>query len=147
MVEIYTAAKNCDVGVIDCHVSQGYEIFITKEYLQSHLSNIFVFGDNVIRRGTKGAAILRHEPNTYGFVTKALPNNRKESFFTVDDYAKIYKREIRMLRNTTSMNLTQIFLISKLGAGLANRNHIFEKVIEPNIKADLADLENVVFLW
>lgn len=39
------------------------------------------------------------------------------------------------------------FLISKLGAGLANKYGIFEEVIEPHIKADLSDFENVRFLW
>lgn len=41
----------------------------------------------------------------------------------------------------------EIFLISKLGAGLANRYGIFEKIIEPTIKVLLSDLNNVRWLW
>jgi len=48
---------------------------MTKEYLRAHPEVIFVFGDNLIHRGKGGAAKLRDEPNTYGFITKKYPNN------------------------------------------------------------------------
>lgn len=44
-------------------------------------------------------------------------------------------------------NSDKLFLISKVGAGLANRYGIFEDVIEKNIKKDLESFRNVKFLW
>lgn len=58
------------------------ESIVDEEFLNSNPNAIFVFGDNLIRRGTGGAAKLRHHPQTYGFVTKKLPNNNDASFFT-----------------------------------------------------------------
>ncbi|MFW6247318.1 MAG: hypothetical protein ACOC22_04070 [bacterium] len=45
------------------------------------------------------------------------------------------------------VNENVIYLISKLGAGLANRYHIFDNIIEPNIKEDLSMFNNKRFLW
>ena len=56
-------------------------MIITKEYLRNNLNNMFVFGDNLLRRGYAGAASLRDEPNAYGFITKKAPNNDDKSFY------------------------------------------------------------------
>lgn len=48
-----------------------YENFIvTKQFLDNNPNAIFVFGDNLLRVGYGGAAILRDHPQTYGFITK-----------------------------------------------------------------------------
>jgi hypothetical protein len=121
----------------------------TKEYLEQNPNHIFVFGDNSDRKGYGGAAILRDMPNTYGFVTKKHPDNRDSSFYTIEEYKKIYSKEINKLTKfiTRIDNRSKLFLISKLGAGLANKNRIFEEVIEHNIKRDLDLIDNVRFLW
>ena len=71
---------------------------ITVEYLNSHPDEIFVFGDNTLRKGTAGAAALRGCPNTYGFLTKKKPNNRNDSFCKPDEYRTIYQEEISKLK-------------------------------------------------
>ncbi len=93
-----------------------------------------MFGDNLVRRGTGGAAALRHEPNTYGFITKKYPDNQLESFYKVDEYIQMFELEFKKLIKIIKDNPTKTFLISKLGSGLANRFGIYEKVIEPNIR-------------
>jgi len=123
------------------------EIIITKEYLQTHPNEIFVFGDNTGKKGHGGAAALRDEPNTYGFITKLFADNHIASFFTYENYAVVYKMELAALISRVKNNPDKTYLISKLGAGLANRNKIFETVIEPNIKNDLKEFDNVKFLW
>lgn len=123
------------------------EEIITREYLINNRNHIFVFGDNFLRRGKKGAAVLRDEPNTYGFITKKYPNNKTESFFSVKEYEKIYEEEIFKLIRLITSSEERLFLISKLGFGLANKNKIFEKIIEPRIKKDLEKFSNVKFLW
>ena len=120
---------------------------ITKKYLQSHPNEIFVFGDNVQRKGYGGAAILRDEKNTYGFITKKYPNNNISSFYIPSDYSVIFESELEKLVIMIEKNPNKTFLISKLGAGLANRYFIFEQIIEPVLKSKLQKYSNVKFLW
>ncbi|MFW6247319.1 MAG: hypothetical protein ACOC22_04075 [bacterium] len=62
------------------------EEIITRKYLKENPEHIFVFGDNLLRKGYGGAAKLRDLPNTYGFITKKYPDNKDESFYTPDEY-------------------------------------------------------------
>jgi hypothetical protein len=120
---------------------------ITKEYLKQHPDHIFVFGDNTLRKGKKGAAELRDEPNTYGFITKKEPNNKDNSFYTIEEYEKIFKIELQRLICEIETNPNCLFLISKLGAGLANKYGIWEYIIEPQLKEILSKYNNVKFLY
>lgn len=122
-------------------------MIITKEYLLNNPKHIFVFGDNLLRKGKGGAAILRDLPNTYGFITKKAPNNRDESFYRVNEYREIFAAEMARLTEEISKHPDNTYLISKLGAGLANRYKIWENVIKPSIKPALFRFSNVVFLW
>jgi len=120
---------------------------ITREYLRKNPNHIFVFGDNTLRQGKGGAAALRDEPNTWGFISKILPNNSPEAFYTPDTYRPVYYVEIEKLKSHIFQNQDKTFLISQLGSGLANRYQIYEKVIQPNLKNDLAEFNNIEFLW
>lgn len=123
------------------------EEFVTREYLLNNKNSIFVFGDNLERMGTGGAAKFRYLPNTYGFITKKYPSNKDESFYTIEEYKEVYKKEIVKIKKEIISEKDKTFLISKLGAGLANKYQIFEKIIEPSIKKDLSEFKNVRFLW
>ena len=120
---------------------------ITVEYLNSHPDEIFVFGDNTLRKGTAGAAALRVCPNSYGFLTKKFPNNRNDSFYKPDEYRAIYQEEISKLKRLIESSPEKKFLIAKIGGKFANRFRIFNEVIEPQIKEDLKAYNNVMFLW
>ena len=120
---------------------------ITKDYLIQNPDHIFVFGDNLDRKGLKGAASLRNEENTYGFITKKHPNSLSSSFYRPEEYEPVFYRELDKLKKIIEDNPTKTFLISKLGAGLANRFNIFEEVIEPKIKRLLFNYSNIKFLW
>lgn len=104
---------------------------ITSEYLRNNPSHIFVFGDNTIRKGKGGAAKLRDEPNTYGFITKKYPNNNDSSFYRPDEYRDVFKDELLKFLNYVDNNYNKLFLVSKLGAGLANKYNIHDVVICP----------------
>ena len=122
-------------------------MLITRQYLEEHPDHIFVFGDNELHTGKGGAAALRDMQNTYGFVTKKRPCNQDVCFYRPDEYMAIYLDEIDILARYIALSPDKTFLISKVGAGLANRFGIFEVVIEPRIKNDLRGLGNVRFLW
>lgn len=111
---------------------------VTKEYLDAHPDKIFVFGDNLTRRGHAGAAALRDCHNTYGFITKKLPANIDQAFYSIDEYEPVFRKEMEKLEYEIQNNPDKEFLISKLGSGLANKYLIFENVIYNG----LLELEN-----
>lgn len=122
------------------------EIIITEEYLRQNKDHIFVFGDNLLGVGYGGAAVLRDEPNALGFITKKKPNNKDSSFYKPDEYQPVFEQELKSLTKEIENCPEKTFLISKLGAGLANKHLIWEKVIKDGLKT-LKKYSNVVFLF
>lgn len=118
---------------------------ITRAFLRAHPNYVFVFGDNLVRRGTGGAAALRDEPNTHGFITKKTPAHDDAAYFTPEEYAEIFKEEYAKLSMAIRYT-TNKYLISKVGSELANKFGIFEEVIHPRI-LDLDKHPNAIFLW
>ena len=119
--------------------------YVTEEFLRANPNVVFVFGDNSIRRGKGGAAKLRDEPNTYGFITKKYPNNGDESFYQPLEYTELFYAELTHLALEIEKHPERTYLISKLGSGLANKYHIYELVIEPGLtKLELFD--NVIIM-
>lgn len=57
--------------------------WITRSFVREHPDHIFLFGDNLARRGFGGqAAQMRSELNAIKIPTKKLPSNTEEAFFT-----------------------------------------------------------------
>jgi len=119
--------------------------YVTAEFLRANPNVIFVFGDNLVRRGKGGAAILRDEPNTYGFVTKKYPNNQNSSFFRPLEYLELFQAELLLLSIEIEKNPDKTYLVSRLGGGLANRYGIYEEIIEPELKK-LELFDNVIIM-
>ena len=123
------------------------EVFIDRDFLRNNKDFIFVFGDNDLRWGKGGAAILRDEPNTYGFITKKEPYHEDYAYYKPDDeYKEVFINEMKKIKREISLNPNKTFLISKLGAGIANKYHIYENIIEEHIKS-LNQFNNVIFLF
>ena len=119
--------------------------YVTEEFLRANPNVIFVFGDNLIRQGKGGAAKLRDEPNAYGFITKKAPNNDDESFYRPPEYADMFYAELLQLAKEIEKNPEKTFLVSKLGAGLANKYKIYEVIIEAGLKK-LELFKNIVIM-
>ena len=130
-----------------CIERLGEKKYVDAEFLRQNPDCIFVFGDNLERIGKGGAAVVRDEPNTYGFITKKQPRNVDSAFYRPTEYRNVYRKELERFVAEVIDNPDKCYLISKLGAGLANRFNIFEEIIERNLKKDLQELENVSFLW
>lgn len=122
-------------------------LIITDQFLNSHVTCRFIFGDNIIHKGFGGAAKLRNHPQAIGFITKKYPNNKIESFFTIDEYLPIFNQEKMKLEYLITSKSHLYFLISKLGSGLANKNHIFENIIEPWLLSLEHKFKNVSLLF
>lgn len=61
--------------------------FITREYVRANRDKLFLFGDNLERRGFGGqAAVMRREPNAIGIPTKKSPSYRDDAFFSDDEF-------------------------------------------------------------
>lgn len=56
----------------------------TVDLVRSEPDTLFVFGDNTLRTGKGGQAIIRDEPNTLGIATKHYPSMEPSSFFSDD---------------------------------------------------------------
>jgi len=116
---------------------------ITKEYLSNNPDHIFVFGDNKLRYGLGGAAMLRYMKNSYGFITKRAPDNKASSFYKPSDYISTFNKELAKLVERIESEPEHTFLISKLGSGLANKYNIYEKIIKPELEKLAEKYDNV----
>lgn len=120
--------------------------YISRRYLKNHTDHVFVFGDNLLRRGYAGGAHLRDCENSYGFITKKYPSYSGCAFYTPQEYSFIFLTEIRKLINEIKNNPKKTFLISQVGSGLANKYKIYEFIIMPGLKI-LKKYKNVKFLY
>ncbi|MBK7804129.1 MAG: hypothetical protein IPJ55_15990 [Chloracidobacterium sp.] len=71
----------------------GYRVltrkWVTRTFVREHRDHIFLFGDNLVRRGLGGqASAMRGEPNVVGIPTKKLPSNNENAFFTDAELAQ-----------------------------------------------------------
>lgn len=58
-----------------------------REYVRANRDKLFLFGDNLERRGFGGqAAAMRREPNAIGIPTKKSPSYRDDAFFSDDEF-------------------------------------------------------------
>jgi len=119
---------------------------INLKYLRENPDHMFVFGDNTIRRGKKGAAMLRHHSQSYGFITKKRPSYDASAYYTPAEYKHVFKKEMEKLIRDVECCPHLTFLISKLGFGLANKYGIYQKVIRDGLRV-LEKYDNVKFLF
>lgn len=63
---------------------------ITRDMLRAEPNTLFVFGDNMARRGLGGQAReMRGEPNAVGIPTKRAPSMLFEAFFDDSDFDRV----------------------------------------------------------
>ena len=80
---------------------------------QNHPNCLYIFGDNDLKVGCRGQAIIRDQPNALGLPTKKVPTLQKSAFYSDLEYEdNVHKIE---------QALNQIISLS----------HLYEKVIFP----------------
>jgi hypothetical protein len=101
------------------------ETYNTKT-LRARPDCLFLFGDNEDKAGTRGQAVIRHEPNAVGIVTKRHPFMNEDSFYDDEDYdanASAIDESFENLRKkieASGMEYKFIFIPKDgLGTGLA----------------------------
>lgn len=122
--ELFTKVKtlklpNRDLDVLICNILYDNTV------VTHHSNKLFIFGDNIRRRGIGGQAIIRYYDNTFGFITKIDPNNFEESFITdanYEAYKKYVDKTIEYLKYMLEINIHYEYLVfpyTGLGNGLA----------------------------
>jgi len=95
--------------------------WLTVKECKKNPDKIYVFGDNSIRKGKKGQAVIRDCPNTFGVATKRFPSMKYGSFFndSREDEAIVFN-DLYRLRELAYNGKTIVFPKDGLGLGLAN---------------------------
>lgn len=100
-------------------VAEITEEFYTPGLLRSMPEKIFVFGDNLLQRGTKGQAAIRGEPNAVGVPTKRAPSMAEHAFFAEREDEKAALREALRKLYTLGQDHPIVFPAAGIGTGLA----------------------------
>lgn len=98
--------------------------WITRSFVREHRAHIFLFGDNLTRRGFGGqAAQMRSEPNAIGIPTKKLPRSTEGAFFTDAEFeqnkAAIDRAFERLYRMSSTAEQVVVIPADGLGTGRA----------------------------
>jgi hypothetical protein len=101
--------------------------------IKSHPKKIFVFGDNNLRYGKGGQAIIRDLPNTIGLRTKKAPNNQLSSFYSDSDLEENKKNIIEDILTIKDLQLKGnviVFSNGGYGTGLSKLKEHAPKTFE-----------------
>ena len=89
---------------------------------QSQPNYLFVYGDNNVKKGCGGQAIIRNQPNSIGIPTKKYPTNHVTSFYSDNEFDENIKHINDALLNIIGLSTKYdvvIFPQDGLGTGLA----------------------------
>jgi hypothetical protein len=92
------------------------------ELCDKNRDKLFVFGDNLQRKGTGGQACIRYQDNAFGIATKIAPNRALHSYFVHNlNTEAIIEAEFYSLHYVaTSQGFTEVlFPAGGLGTGLS----------------------------
>ncbi len=106
-----------------------YRAFITRHMLRAAPGKLFVFGDNIHRKGYGGQAKeIRGEPNSVGIPTKVYPGMNNGAFFTDSDFTVFVRHAVpdyvRLMRHAGVI----IWPADGIGTGLAQLENRAPKI-------------------
>lgn len=97
-----------------------YRDYITRAMLRAEPKALFVFGDNLIRRGLGGQAKeMRGEPNAIGIPTKRFPTMEKDAFLKDKDLAEWLERSAFNMGLLVAHEGKIVWPCAGIGTGLA----------------------------
>ena len=121
---------------------------ITREFVRSHPTWLFVFGDNLAKKGLGGQAReMRGEPNAVGIATKRSPSMNSDAFFSDSDIHNVIvmgaiKDSFRILEFHLLSGDVVVIPKNGVGGGLANLP-VNAPLIDTFIKDSIERLVNV----
>lgn len=98
-----------------------FKDWITREFVQAHPNDYFVFGDNAQRVGLGGQAkAMRGEPNAIGVATKRAPDMEETSFYAdTEEDIRIVSHDLAKVILADRAGYTIYVPTDGLGTGLA----------------------------
>ena len=97
-----------------------YREHITRGMLRAEPEKLFVFGDNIHRKGYGGQAKeMRDEPNAVGIPTKIYPGWSDRSFFTDSDLTSFVEHSAKDFRRLADHKGIIIWSTGGIGTGRA----------------------------
>lgn len=100
-----------------------FQKFIYREDLQANPDILYVFGDNVVRKGLGGqAGAMRGERNAIGVATKFTPTTGSNAFFSDQEFeqnVKIIEADLKPVVYALEHGDIVIFPLDGLGTGLS----------------------------
>ena len=91
----------------------------TSKLLYENQEKIFVLGDNMVRKGKGGQAVIRDCPNAFGIATKRYPSMNEDAFFSDQpDEFDVVMNDLRQLYKLSKSH-TIVFPVGGIGTGLA----------------------------
>lgn len=100
--------KSCSLHYNFTHVKRKTVDCLSVELVRDNPNCLFVYGDNALRYGKRGQAIIRDEPNAFGIVTKLKPSTASDAYMTdKDSYKKnqiVMSKDIRWI--IANLNVT-----------------------------------------
>jgi hypothetical protein len=121
---------------------------ITREFVRSHQTWFFVFGDNLVKKGLGGQAReMRGEPNAVGIATKRSPSMNSDAFFSDSDIHNVIvmdaiKDSFRILESHLLSGGVVVIHKNGVGGGLANLP-VNAPLIDKFIKSSIERLANI----
>lgn len=114
----------------------------TKKFVSLNKNKLFVFGDNDLRRGKGGQAIIRDLDNSIGIRTKKEPDMNYSSFYTDDELDinkdKILSDILEIKSEAMKSNRVIVFSSGGYGTGLSDLENKAPKTF--NFLCDLLKL-------
>ena len=102
--------------------SKIFEGYWTVDDLRCNKNSLFVYGYNDIKKGKKGQAIIRDEPNAIGIPTKKYPSLYNHSFYTDTEFELNKKKIDNAIELLLEKSINYDYIVfpkDGLGTGLA----------------------------
>ena len=96
--------------------------FWTEDEVKADKNSLYIFGDNDIKKGKGGQAVIRDLPNALGIPTKKYPSHHPFAFYSdldLEDNKKKIDHSIRLFKNVCRYYDNVVFPEDGFGTGLA----------------------------
>lgn len=91
---------------------------VSVELLRRHPEKVYVFSDNLLRRGLGGQTAIRNEPNAYGVPTKRSQSLNGAAFFSDQEDERLAVVEALRELYVIAKSKTVVFPKAGLGTGM-----------------------------
>ena len=126
-VNLIKAYNPCNIKIAKDYILEIVQ-YMTPKLLKKNPKKIYLFGDNLARKGYGGQAIIRDQPNAYGIATKKKGGTSESTYYTDEDYNEAIKVIDKDLKKALSAGKIIVIPKNGIGTGLAKLNKKAPKI-------------------